>query len=147
VQLCLFPAIVFQAINSVLEELGPYKIKSHFEPWTALGKAPNPLYRLLALRAATFTTSQEAWNTSPEDKEFNAMDGSAKLGFYLEYLDEEDPVILSQVVRALTFVPKPEARQAIEKLETTGEQKGDASLVQTAKEALRTMDLMSKGSR
>lgn len=134
---------IFGALSSSLEELGPTQKKSPFEPWEHFAKAANPIYRLLALKAAPYTTSQAAWNLSPESDEYNRVDTSAKLGFYLGYLDEKDPIILTEAIRSLAAVPLPEARQAIEKFHAQQLQKGDTVLIQAAEEALRTQKLVS----
>jgi hypothetical protein len=134
---------IFGALSNSLEELGPTHKKSPFEPWEHFSNAVNPIYRLLALKAAPYTTSQAAWNLSPELDEYNRVDASAKLGFYLGYLDEKDPIILTEAIRSLATVALPEARQAIEKFHAGQLQKGDAVLIQVAEEALRTQKLIS----
>jgi hypothetical protein len=45
------PVGLFQALNDAVAELGPTMKVSQFEKWEPLGKARNPLFRLLALRA------------------------------------------------------------------------------------------------
>ena len=134
---------IFEAINSVLDELSPTRQISAFEPWKQFGNSANPIYRLLALRASVYTTSKEASGLSIESDEFSRVDASAKLGFYLSYLDEKDPVILTEAIRVLSHVPLPEARQAIEKFHAQQLQKGDPVLIQAAEEALRTQKNIS----
>ena len=134
---------MFSAINRSLEELGPIQKKSPFEPWVYFVDSANPIYRLLALRAATYTTSQAAWNLSSESEEFNRVDASAKLGFYLSYIEEKDPIILTELMRPLGHIPLPEARQAIEKILAQQVQLGNRNLIEAAEEALETQKIIS----
>ena len=139
--------IVFQAINLAVDELGPNKIGAAFERWEPLAKARNPLYRLLALRAAIRTTSRAAAGLSSEDPNYTRVDAPAKLGFYLSFLNESDPIILAEAIAAVATVPTPEARQAIEKFQAAQQRRGDASLAQAAAEALHTQELIAQGTR
>ena len=139
--------IVFEALNDAIKELGPTRKVAPFEKWTPLANARNPLYRLLALRAAIRTTSQAASGLSSEDPNYTRVDAPAKLDFYLRYLNESDPKILSEAIAAIATVPTAEARQAIERFQTTQQQRGDASLAQAAAEALRTQELITQASR
>jgi hypothetical protein len=66
---------VFQALNSAITELSTGTKSSAFEPWQGLATAKNPLWRLLALRAAMFTTSQAAFAMSSEDSTRAKVDG------------------------------------------------------------------------
>ena len=137
----------FRILNSAIIELGPTKKISAFEPWKPLAKARNPLYRLLALRAAIRTTAQSASNLSSEDPSYNRVDGSAKLDFYLNFLDEKDPIMLAEAISAVATVPTPEARKAIENFQASQMQRGNASLLQAAADALRTQELITQSSR
>ncbi len=138
---------IFEALNDAIKELGSTRTIASFENWKPLARARNPLYRLLALRAAIRSTSQAASDLSSEDPSYNRVDGSAKLDFYLGFLDEKDPLILGEAISAVATVPTPEARQAIEKFKATQQQRGNASLVEAATVALRTQELISKSSR
>ena len=138
---------VFGILDSAIGEIGPPRKVSPFEKWVPLAKARNPLYRLLALRAARHSTSLAAADLSPEDPTYNRIDGTAKLSFYLGFFDEKDPAILAETVSAVATVPTPEARQAIEKFKATQQERGNASLVETATGALRTQELITRSSR
>jgi hypothetical protein len=80
---------------------------------------------------------------SSEDPSYNRINGSAKLGFYLSFFDEIDPIILTEAVVAVATVPTPEARQAIEKFQAQQLQKGDAVLLQISEDALRSQKNIS----
>jgi hypothetical protein len=138
--------VIFQALNMGVKELDSSKRGVSFEDWEPLAKARNPLYRLLALRAAMHTTSRAAAGLSSEDPNYTRVDAPAKLGFYLSFLDESDPVILSEAIAAVATVPTPEARQAIEKFHASQQQRGDASLVQAAEEALRSQEAIAQAT-
>ena len=138
--------VVFQALNDAVAELGPTMKVSQFEKWEPLGKARNPLFRLLALRAAIRTTSQAASALSSEDPNYIRVDGPAKLNFYLSFLGEADPVILAEAIGAVATVPTPEARRAIENFQVEQQQRGDATLMKRAVEALRTQELVTQGA-
>lgn len=137
----------FHALNMGVKELDSSKRGVFFEDWEPLAKARNPLYRLLALRAAIRTTSRAASGLSSEDPNYTRIDAPAKLGFYVSFLDESDPIILAEAIAAVATVPTPEARQAIEKFQAAQQQRGDASLAQAAAEALRTQELIAQGTR
>ena len=139
--------VLFQAFDMAIDELGSEKVRTQFESWETLSKAANPLYRLLALRAASLSTSQAASGLSSEDPSYNRVNGVPKLGFYLRFLDESDPIILLEAVRAIATVPTPEARQAIERFQALQLQRGDDALAQAAAAALRTQELITQGSR
>lgn len=141
---------IYEALNAAIRELSQTRGSdsyASFEPWEQFSSAANPIYRLLALRAAPYTVSRAAWNVSPESDDFNRIDASAKLGFYLKFLDEKDPIILTEAIRTLATVPLPEARETIAKFRATQIEYGDAALIQAAEDALRTQDILSKGSR
>jgi hypothetical protein len=138
---------IFEALNDGIGELSPTRGASAFEVWEPLASAANPIYRLLALRAAMHTTSRAAAGLSSEDPNYTRIDAPAKLGFYLRYLNESDPTILSEAIAAIATVPTPEARQAIEKFQVTQQQRGDAALIQVATDALRTQEIIAQGAR
>lgn len=138
---------IFDAFNNALDELGPTNLGTPFEPWVQLASATNPIYRLLALRAAMHTTSRAASGLSSEDPNFTRIDAPAKLSFYLRYLNEGDPKILSEAIAAIATVPTPEARQAIEKFQATQHQRGNSVLTQVAADALRTQEIIAQGAR
>jgi hypothetical protein len=138
---------IFEALNRGIGELNPSSGVATFERWEPLAKARNPLYRLLALRAAIRTTSRAAFGLSSEDPNYTRIDGPAKLGFYLSFLDESDPIILAEAIAAVATVPTPEARQAIEKFQAVQQQRGDAALAQAAADALRTQEMIAQSLR
>ncbi|SKA94314.1 hypothetical protein SAMN02745166_02136 [Prosthecobacter debontii] len=137
---------IFEALNLAINELGPSTDVSIFEVWEPLANARNPVYRLLALRAAIHSTSRAAFGLSSEDPNFNRVDASAKLGFYLNFLDEIDPIILSESITAISTVPTTKARQTIETFLITQQKRGDTSLAQVAAQALRTQELITQGA-
>lgn len=134
---------VFGVLNSSIQELNPGRKLSRFESWEKFSSAANPLYRLLALRAALRTTPQAASTLSSEDPSYNRINGSAKLDFYLSFFDEIDPIILTEAVVAVATVPTSEARQAIEKFRAQQLQKGDAVLLHVSEDALRSQKNIS----
>lgn len=138
---------IFQALDTAIKEIRHDSLMIQFEKWKELSTSNNPLYRLLALRAAWRSTAKEAIGLSDEDKSYNRVNGAPKLGFYLSYLDERDPIILAEAITAVATVPTLEARQAIEKFQAVQQQRGDAVLVQAAAAALRTQELIFQGSR
>lgn len=138
---------MFDALNNALDELGPTRLGTPLEPWVQFASAANPVYRLLALRAAMHTTSQAALGLSPEDPKYTRIDAPAKLVFYLRYLEESDAIILSEAIAAIATVPTAEARQAIEKFQVLQQQQGNTALAQVAADALRTQKLISQGIR
>ena len=138
---------IYEALNAGIGEFTTTRGQSSyasFEKWEPLANAANPIYRLLALRAASLAVSKSAWETDIDSKEFNQINERPKMDFYLSYLDEKDPVILSKAIRSLSFVPLPEAREAIEKFHAQQLQKGDPVLIQAAEEALKTQENISR---
>jgi len=138
--------VIYEALNAGIGEFTQTRGQNSyasFEQWEPLAKAKNPVYRMLALKAASLSVSKPAWEVDVDSKEFNRINERPKLDFYLSYLDEEDPIILSKAIRSLSFVPLPEARQAIEKFHAQQLQKGDAVLIQAAEDALKTQENIS----
>ena len=133
---------IFNALIVGIKELGPSQSNSDFESWEQLADAPNPICRLLALRAAVHTTSRSAAGLSSEDSSYTRVDGAAKLGFYLRYLNQSDPVILSSAIEALATVPLAEAREAIESFRLSQAARGETTLMQVASDALLTQKLI-----
>ena len=113
-----------------------------FEKWEPFANAANPIYRLLALKAAPVAVTKPAWEVDIDSKEFNRINELPKMNFYLSYLNEKDPIILSKAIRSLSFVPLPEARQAIENFHAQQLKKGDTVLIQAAEQALKTQKLI-----
>ena len=137
---------IYEALNAGIGEFTTTRGQSSyasFEKWEPFANAANPVYRLLALKAASLAVSKPAWEVDIDSKEFNRINERPKLDFYLSYLDEEDPIILSKAIRSLSFVPLPEAREAIEKFHAKQLQKGDPVVIQAAEEALRTQENIS----
>jgi hypothetical protein len=138
---------IFQALDSSIKEMKQDSIIVQLENWEQLATSVNPIYRVLALRAGWHSTAKKAIGLSKEDPNFNIVNGSAKLDFYISFLDEGDPIILAEAIAAVATVPIPEARQAIEKFQEEQQQRGDVVLVQAAAQALRTQELVAQGSR
>ena len=138
--------VVYEALVTGIQEFSQTRGQSSyasFEKWEPFANVPNPIYRLLALKAASTAASIPAWNVDVDSKEFNRINEQPKLEFYLSYLDEKDAIILAEAIRSLARVPLPEARQAIENFHAQQLQKGDTVLIQAAEEALRTQKLIS----
>lgn len=139
--------VIYEALNAGIGEFTQTRGQSSyasFEQWEPFANAANPIYRLLALRAASVAVSKPAWEVNVDNNEFNQINAMPKVEFYLSYLDEKDPVILAKAIRTLATVPLPEARQAIEKFHAQQLQKGDPVLIQAAEEALKTQENISR---
>jgi hypothetical protein len=137
---------IYEALNAGIGEFTQTRGQNSyasFEQWEPFANALNPIYRLLALRAASVAVSKPAWEVDVDSKEFNQINAKPKMEFYLNYLDEKDTLILANAIRSLGTVPLPEARQAIEKFHAQQLQKGDTVLIQAAEEALRTQENIS----
>ena len=137
---------IFDSIHSALGELDSLTAVGPFEPWEKFATAKNPIYRLLGVRAAIYTTSRAAAKLPPDDPNRTLIDAPAKLAFFLRYMSESDPAILAEAVTAMGAVPLPEARRAIETFLKERERQGDAALVQVASDALRTHDAVTQAA-
>ena len=138
---------VFEALDEGIREVSSMPGAASFELWEPFANATNPIYRMLALRAATYTTSRAvAGFTSDELPNFTQVDTAAKLAFYLKYLNEKDSVILMEALDSLSAVPLPKAREAIEKFHASQLEKGDEVLAKAAADALRIQELITKGA-
>lgn len=138
---------IYEALNAGIRQFTQTRGQSSFasfEQWEPFATAANPIYRLLALRAAPIAVSKPAWEVNVDRKEFNQINAMPKMKFYLSYLDEKDPVILANAISTLATVPLPEAREAIEKFHAEQLQRGDKALIQAAEEALRTQKIISR---
>ncbi len=133
---------IYAAVHEFTQTRGQNSYAS-FEKWEPLARSKNPIYRLLALKAAPVSVSKPAWDVDIDSKDFNRINAVPKMDFYLRYLEEKDPVILTEVIRALGNVPLPEARQAIEKFLAQQVQLGNENLVEAAEEALNTHKIIS----
>lgn len=89
----------------------------------ALAKAPNPIYRLLAVRTAR-----------------RAETDKAKLaGFYSGFLNETDPFIQAAAVDGLAIMRATLALSALQSFETKARQQGNAELEDSAKQAIKQL--------
>ena len=84
---------------------------------------------------------------SPETDDYTRINASSKIRFYLKYLNESDPVILCEAIRDLSFVPLPEAHQAIKKFLADQQDLGNTVLIQAATDALRTQERINGEER
>ena len=64
----------------------------------------------------------------------------ARTAFYQMYLNETDPAILSEAVRAMGTVPSADAKAALQRFRAAQQQAGNAELVTAADEALRSCE-------
>lgn len=89
----------------------------------ALAKAPNPIYRLLAVRAAP-----------------RAETDKAKLvAFYSEFLNETDSFIQAAAVDGLATMRAPVALSALQSFEARARQQGNAEIEDAAKQAIQQL--------
>lgn len=100
------------------------------QPWQDLATAANPMYRLLALRAAR----QGEWTND---------DTAARLAFASHYDNETDPTILLELVQMLGTVPGSQARQRLEALKQKAIRSNDNGLSSEIDQALRSHELLT----
>jgi hypothetical protein len=89
----------------------------------ALAKAPNPIYRLLAVRTARYAERDKA----------------KLVGFYSQFLDEPDPFIQAAAVDGLAMLRASSALTALQSFEARARQKGNADLERAAKLAIQQL--------
>jgi hypothetical protein len=99
------------------------------DEWRNLAKSKNPIYRLIAIKAA----GQGSWNE-------NRTDGI--LGFTTLYEKETDPQILSNLAQILATVPSLEARRRLELLSSIAASSNNDLLKEDVSQALRGNDLI-----
>ena len=136
--------IIFKSMSTALDEIRQVGTVSNFEKWKELSASRNPLYRLLALKAARRSVTQSAIGVSPESPDYNRLNAQPKLGFYLGFLAEKDLIILTEAISAIATIPTPDAKIALEKFENLQMQNKNTYLAQLAKEALRTQKIMAE---
>ena len=100
----------------------------------------NPVYRLLALQASYNAVTNPTRNLSSENPQAEVMLAPARTAFYQMYLNESDPAILSEAVRAMGTVPSADAKAALQRFRATQQQAGKTELVNAADEALRSCE-------
>ena len=120
--------------------MNPSTNRPYLELWQPLAQAKNPVYRLLAIQAVNRSISTSARGISTEDRRFSVADAPAKVAFLRPFLEEQDPSILSEAVRAMGALPSPDAKAELEAFLDVQRQAGNESLVLAAEEALRTCD-------
>ena len=89
----------------------------------ALANAPNPIYRLLAVRVAS---SAEA-------------DKAKLIGFYSGFLNETDPIIQQAAVDGLEGLQEPGALNVLRKFDAKAKQEGNADVSRAAQDAIRRL--------
>lgn len=104
------------------------------QPWQALAAAANPMYRLLALRAAR----QGEWAD-------NGISG--RLAFASYYENETDPTINLELVQMLGTVPSPQARTRLEALKQRATNANDNLLSVEIEQALQSNDLLTASGK
>lgn len=113
---------IFAAILTSISDLPPNM--TSIDEWENLAKAKNPIYRLIAIRAA----GQGSWNE-------NRTDGI--LDFTTLYEKETDPQILSNLAQILATVPSLEARRKLELLSIIAVSSNNDLLKEDVSQALR----------
>jgi|694.fasta_scaffold59126_2 hypothetical protein len=128
--------IIFLVLDAAVGEWSPSKTYVEFDKWESLSAAKNPFYRVLALRASSGSTSRSAKDVNSESITFNKVDGQYKLKFYLDFLEEDDEVILFEVIRRIALVPTEEARLALLKFAGQRAVSDNARLLPLVKDAI-----------
>lgn len=131
---------LYAAVTRGIQEMNPSTNRPYLELWQPLADAKNPVYRLLAVQAVNRSISSNARGISTEDRRFSVADAPAKVAFLRPFLAEQDPLILTEAVRAMGSLPSPEAKAELETFRDVQRKAGNESLAVTAEEALRTCD-------
>jgi hypothetical protein len=118
---------IFAAIVTSISDSPPNM--TSIDEWRNLAKSKNPIYRLIAIKAA----GQGSWNE-------NRTDGI--LGFTTLYEKETDPQILSNLAQILATVPSLEARRRLELLSSIAASSNNDLLKEDVSQALRGNDLI-----
>ena len=106
---------------------------ANLEPWQELAAAPNPAYRLIALRAAR----QGIWAQ-------NSI--SDRLAFASAYDNETDTIIVLELAIFLGTVPGSEALLRLESLQNAAATAGNVALSEEVAEARRSHALISNSN-
>lgn len=129
--------IASQALRD-MQRTGPNA--TTFADLIPLAEGKNPMYRLLALQASYNAVTNPTRNLSSENPQAEVTLAPARTAFYQMYLNESDPAILSEAVRAMGTVPSADAKAALQRFRATQQQAGNAELVNAADEALRSCE-------
>lgn len=136
---------IYQAIDAAIREFSlshGQALHSSFEQWEPFAKSSNPLFRLLALKAARKAVSKPAWDVNVDSDEFGRINEIPKLSFYRNFLDEKEPEFWGPALYAMSLVPHSDARNAIEQFHDEHLKKGDTMLIEAAERALHTNQLI-----
>ena len=127
---------IFYACIQGIRELNPSTNRPILEDWEELAAAANPIYRLIAIKASIAATPRRHAHLSTENPKYNEIASQANLKFLQAFLNEEDPTILAETVRAISAHSNDEANAMLEQLANNPTAKQDPSLQQSIKEAI-----------
>ena len=134
--------VLFNVASQALRDLqrGGGPNATTFADLIPLAEGRNPVYRLLALQGSYSAVTNPTRNLSSENPQAEVTLAPARTAFYQMYLNESDPTILSEAVRAMGTVPSADAKAALQRFRATQQQAGRAELVEVADEALRSCE-------
>ncbi len=133
--------VLFNVASQALRDMqrgGPNA--TTFADLIPFAEGKNPVYRLLALQASYNAVTNPTRNLSSENPQAEVTLAPARTAFYQMYLNETDPAILSEAVRAMGTVPSADAKAALQRFRAAQQQAGNAEMVAAADEALRSCE-------
>lgn len=111
------------------------------EDFTTFATAPNPIYRLLAIRVIQKSLPDGVSQPSPDgDDELSLSIQRARLIALDDYTQESDPAIAEQLIGAISSIRMQESRVVLEAIRKVQSDIGNSQLVDMAIKSMKTLD-------
>ena len=130
--------ILYAAVQGI-REFNSDTNRPILEDWDQLSQGKNPIYRLIALKASIASTPRKWAHISSEDPRYGEVTNSEKLRFLNSYMNEKDPIILLEAIRAVRSHPSKEAIAMLERLRSDPEITKNKKAYESVEEALEAL--------
>ena len=103
--------IIFAAMSRSFEELSKQNAKAALNPWVKMADSKNAVYRLLALKAMGFVSSNGVHNEESPERERVLEDSKLKFALYQRMAADKNNLIAEEAVKKIGYCARylPEA--------------------------------------
>lgn len=110
------------------------------QEWESISNAKNPVYRLLALMAAQKAATPDTRFESSESRDYSEIVLPERLAFYQRFLEEDDPIILAETLKAIGNVSLPQAKAVLESFREQQLATGNSEIAELSEAAIRSCE-------